>query len=329
MNDHPETFPVRLGDLPSDLSEGVRAELRHFAVPLMLNDDFIGSGVLVQIDNVFGILTAEHVVNNNRSPFDNSLDSRQVLVTSVSERANAVCIEMRHLTWWTTPRQTDEWGPDLAFIRLPAAAGFTRQLRTSKSFYNLTLDSENRLKEALDNTGFMAFVGYVAEQITDAPPESGFPDVRRIQGYAFLTGPEKYHVQNGFDYVDVGCNRVLCPTMPKSFGGVSGSGLWRFDTQELTNRPDAKAKLFRSLRGECLHHVGAQQKWAPMTGKKGKSGGAREGSGRKATGRTKQMATFYISPEILSELEEHVPAGERSQFVEDAIARNLRSRRQH
>jgi hypothetical protein len=66
-----------------------------------------------------------------------------------------------------------------------------------------------------------------------------------------------------------------------------------------------------------------------MTGKKGKSGGAREGSGRKATGRTKQMATFYISPEVLDDLNEFVPPGRRSQFVEDVIVRSLRSRRQY
>ena len=76
MNDQPETFPIRLGDLPSDLNEGVRAELRHFAVPLILNDDFLGSGVLVEVDNIPGILTAEHVVNNPAAPFDNSLESK-------------------------------------------------------------------------------------------------------------------------------------------------------------------------------------------------------------------------------------------------------------
>jgi len=66
-----------------------------------------------------------------------------------------------------------------------------------------------------------------------------------------------------------------------------------------------------------------------MTGKKGKSGGAREGAGRKPTGRTKQSVMFYISPEVLEDLDATVPAGRRSQFVEDAIVRRLRLRRQH
>ena len=98
---------------------------------------------------------------------------------------------------------------------------FTRQLRASKSFYNLTKDPVGRIKEALEPLGFMAFFGYVVEQITDAPRESGFGEVRRIQGYAFQTGPETRHQRDGFDYVDLGCGRVFCTGMPRSFGGVS------------------------------------------------------------------------------------------------------------
>jgi len=44
MNDHPDIFPIRLGDLRDGLLDQVVTEVRHFAVPLMLNDDFIGSG---------------------------------------------------------------------------------------------------------------------------------------------------------------------------------------------------------------------------------------------------------------------------------------------
>jgi hypothetical protein len=229
MNDNHDALRIRLGDLPDGLFDQVVAEVQHFAVPLIVNNYFIGSGVLVQIDNVPGILTVEHVVNNRITPFDNSLESQHALVTCVSEKANVVAIEMRNLTWWTTQPQTKDWGPDLAFIRLPEVAGFTSQLRSSKIFYSLTLETENRMKEALDESGFMTLVGYLNDQITDAPGESGFQDVRQIQGYAFLTGPEERHDQNGFDYVDVGCNRILSPAVPKNFRGVSGGGLWRFN----------------------------------------------------------------------------------------------------
>lgn len=242
-----DTFPVYLGDLPPEITGIVTEEIRHFAVPLMLNNEFLGSGVLVEVDGRPGILTAEHVINNPALPFDNSVDSRQALATSVSTRANVVAIEMRNLNWWTTgQRQSDEWGPDLAFIRLPEQAGFTRQLRASKSFYNLSLNAEIRMNAALEEVGFMAFVGYVGEQVTDAPPESGFRDVKRVQGYAFLTGPVQRYTQGDFDYLDVGCDRALCPTMPKSFGGVSGGGIWRFDVTRGRHERPGQEKL-----GKC------------------------------------------------------------------------------
>jgi hypothetical protein len=141
------------------------------------------------------------------------------------------------------PRLSNEWGPDLAFIRLPEMAPFTRQLRASKSFYNLTKDPQGRMKEALEELGFMAFVGYVAEQITGAPPESGFKDVKRIQGYAFHTGPEARHRRYGLDYVDVGCDRFFCAKMPKSFGGGGGGGLWRFDVLRKKDEVPGQEKL--------------------------------------------------------------------------------------
>jgi len=52
-----------------------------------------------------------------------------------------------------------------------------------------------------------------------------------------------------------------------------------------------------------------------MTGKKGKSGGAREGAGRKPTGRTKQSVVFYISPEVLEDHDATVPAGQRRERI--------------
>jgi hypothetical protein len=99
------------------------------------------------------------------------------------------------------------------------------------------------MKEASEELGFMAFVGYVAEQTTDAPPESGFRDVKRIQGYAFQTGPETRHQIGAFDYVDVGCDRLFCPTMPRSFGGVSGGGLWRYDVLRKKDEAPGQEKL--------------------------------------------------------------------------------------
>jgi hypothetical protein len=41
---NPDTLQILLGDLPPSVFEQVRSELRQFALPLILNDEFIGSG---------------------------------------------------------------------------------------------------------------------------------------------------------------------------------------------------------------------------------------------------------------------------------------------
>src|SRR3979490_742788 len=53
---NPETLQILLGDLPPTVFERVRGELRQLALPLILNDEFIGSGVLVEVNGVPCIL---------------------------------------------------------------------------------------------------------------------------------------------------------------------------------------------------------------------------------------------------------------------------------
>jgi hypothetical protein len=52
-------------------------------------------------------------------------------------------------------------------------------------------------------------------------------------------------------------------------------------------------------------------------------GGARKGAGRKATGPKSILAGFSLSKEILLNLGNAVPRGQRSKFVEAAITEKL------
>jgi hypothetical protein len=63
QNASEEFFLVRLGDLPESLTEELRVAVTCFVVPILLDEEFYGSGVLIQVDGHYGILTAEHVVN--------------------------------------------------------------------------------------------------------------------------------------------------------------------------------------------------------------------------------------------------------------------------
>jgi hypothetical protein len=135
---------------------------------------------------------------------------------------------MENLEWWTSEPIDPPWGPDLAFIRLPIAGPFIDQIKGKKSFWPLTKNPSQHLERGRSNNVFAAVSGFVGEETRDGEPESGFPQVKRLQGYAFIGGPSARRVVNSWDFIDVDGYRATCPTMPSSFGGVSGGGLWTF-----------------------------------------------------------------------------------------------------
>lgn len=53
-------------------------------------------------------------------------------------------------------------------------------------------------------------------------------------------------------------------------------------------------------------------------------GGARKGAGRKPTGSKTAKESFSISLETISELEQAIPSGKRSGFVDAAILEKLK-----
>lgn len=54
-------------------------------------------------------------------------------------------------------------------------------------------------------------------------------------------------------------------------------------------------------------------------------GGARNGAGRKPTGKTRKLESFSLRLETLSQLNESVPPGMRSKFVDAAICAALKA----
>jgi hypothetical protein len=151
---------------------------------------------------------------------------------------------MENLDWWlTSPGISEEWGPDLAFVRLPQSGGFIEELKSKKSFWNLSNDSVGRIQLANSGEVFAAVCGFVDEQTRDGEPESGFNQVKRLQGYAFIGGPTGPRTVNGYDFIDVAGDRTTCPYIPSDFGGVSGGGLWTFSVNRQEGDPAGAEKL--------------------------------------------------------------------------------------
>src|SRR5260221_7135228 len=160
QNASPRPSYLSLADLPLELRVNALHILACPVIALIPDGEPLGSGVLVEVDGVSGILTAEHVV------FSEIFQKAKVLYTiphiysaeSVKEKTahfSATRIRTDLLRCFPeTPRGiNDEWGPDLAFIRVPKDTNFENELRAVRiNFLAFAHDPETRLATALDQS---------------------------------------------------------------------------------------------------------------------------------------------------------------------------------
>jgi len=222
-----ETFRLQIGDLPETLQERISADTDTHTIPLLLDSEFIGSGTLIRFGNCEGILTAAHVVTNESWAIDCSPNSAQRLFTSVKNEAQELYIETRFLEIEQTEPQSHEFGPDLAFMKIPESR-FKMSILAEKAFLDVSESNELfRMAMTADENPTMVFGGFPDVYKRDLMPQPGFETIQHLQGYGFLTGQEEREHHEGYDYILVGANYDQGDDPPITFRGVSGGGLWR------------------------------------------------------------------------------------------------------
>jgi hypothetical protein len=236
QNGSPEPGYLSLADLSPELQTNALHTLACPVIAIIPDGKQLGSGVLVEVDGVSGILTAEHVV------FSEEFQQAQGLWTiphiyseeSVKEKTahfSATNIRRDLLRCFPeTPRsENDEWGPDLAFIRIPKDTNFESSLRAVRiNFYAFAHDPQTRLERALDESKtLVAIAGAPVEMSKDVSPT---PTDKRgiIEFPVFLAPSFKYRKkENGHDFFDVPVDREIGARIPNFFHGVSGGAVWR------------------------------------------------------------------------------------------------------
>jgi hypothetical protein len=224
---------LSLDQLSSELLASITQTLSFFVVPLFLDAEPAGTGVLVEVDGVSGILTAEHVIFNPNAP----LERGQVLWTvPLAYPMGSIGQPTTHFSvthiptdllccYPPTPPRKDyeqegaEWGPDLGFIRIPKNTPFERELNAARNFYSWAREPEARMEKALkqDNT-MLAVVGVPQEWIEDDPRSQPNQVAKRIKMGPLLTAQEKYwRYQNGYDFIDALAEPTPDTSIPRSF----------------------------------------------------------------------------------------------------------------
>ena len=183
--------------------------------------DPIGSGTLVNVGQVFGILTAQHVADGLTQ------DSRLGLTIGPEgdEHAFQLPISEARIVEIAAP-VNKEYGPDLAFITIPQP--YLGTVKSYKSFVDLSADQAYLLDDppTLDS-GLWFVCGCPSRMTRRVPSERGFREViefRLLCG----TGPAgSTFVKGDFDYIDMQLNLRAAPNLPRTYRGMSGGGLWQ------------------------------------------------------------------------------------------------------
>lgn len=209
--------------------DSVRSGLENYFVPILGQSKLgptpdlrpVGSGTLVQINDVHYILTAAHVWHVAR-------DFNKIHFVLTTRTPSAFAIPSEHISaneLWDD--QASEWGPDLALLKI--APHYASTIMAHKSFLNLS-QQKTILAEHPPKTdrGLWAIMGMEGE----ACAVHHHPEIRTTTAnvicQAFLSTINQTHVHQGYDYLDIGAALTLSG-VPSSFGGVSGGGLWQID----------------------------------------------------------------------------------------------------
>ena len=179
-----------------------------------------GSGTLVKVGRVLGVVTARHVIEAIARKTEIGL----LRFPPRSGIIHSDRIDLNQTEFLPLPGDDGPDGPDLGFIRLPRVT--EESLLGTNSFYPLDKPLLP-MKGTYKGLGMVEFVlGIVGEWTTDLE----LTKERRRKQFMLLSaggsvGDDREHA--GFDLATFTPSYDEDKSPPDSYGGVSGGGIWR------------------------------------------------------------------------------------------------------
>lgn len=241
-----ELAPIPYHTVPRELILDIVRQLGDYSVAIaqMTGDDstsfrIMGSGVCVRRGNEYGVLTAYHVLHAGPRPVAlGKLGAERIyFLAKRGHSPNAAQSELEEIPLGVPLGGYGEFGPDLTVIKLPAGPVRSSLLATS-SFWPLDAKADQVLsnfgvdRACLIHTGYPACKNEAAGQA-----QSPYSNLTLYAGTSGLL-QEDIECRGEWDYVTTACNYRAFPDLPKSYGGMSGGGIW-----SIIMRRDASAAL--------------------------------------------------------------------------------------
>lgn len=228
-----------LDERSDKLLDDILHYIKDYSTPLLLNTKrsngeehvrLIGSGTLVSILNIFGILTAAHVVDILIK--EKSLARPYSLGLIIKDYPHNYSIPSKYLELINIERgQIEANGPDLGFIMLPNSEVGT--IKATKNFHNLDKNRERILTTPPKfNAGPWAICGIPDEKTIDNIFKQESILQKRFFMFCGVGSIFKTYTVDEYDYYDIRVKHDISPIIPHSFGGVSGGGLWQIPLAE-------------------------------------------------------------------------------------------------
>jgi hypothetical protein len=173
---------------------------------------YLGSGTFVGFRGAPCVLTAAHVwkvlARYRGVGFATVKDVNLLKVPKEALRPLAV-----------SNAKDEEWGPDIALVRLEEVT--RKRLEVRKAFYDL--QKTRSLTDSAEKRWILT--GATAEGSQLESDEEAL-----LKNWQLASSEAAVSIHDGQEYVDVPWT-VPETEVPKSWGGLSGAGLWRVDTQ--------------------------------------------------------------------------------------------------
>lgn len=173
---------------------------------------YLGSGTFVRFRGAPCLLTAAHV-------WERLAEHRGIgFATDVDVNLLKVATKLLEPVL-VSPPKTEEWGPDIALVRLPEVTA--RGLERRKAFYDL---ARNRTDALVPSGERLWVVIGATREGSDLTSE----DEALLKNRQFETPVARRSSHDGLDYTELPWSRDN-PDAPTTWGGVSGAGLWVVD----------------------------------------------------------------------------------------------------
>lgn len=225
-----EEITILSSDLPESFLEKLSTQVQHYSVILLRIDKDkngsergyqIGSGTLVTIDTISGILTAQHVTNELQG------HCWLGMAMAAEGQYHSYRIDKEHfqIIEIGIPKST-EFGPDLSFITLSNIDIST--IKPYKSFYPLLIEKDEILKAPPSiRFGPWVMCGAPGEKTVNLIRDGGFRESLIFQQWCGFGDVSNEYLLGEFDYLDANIDYSDQTNPPFTFGGMSGGGLWQ------------------------------------------------------------------------------------------------------